>query len=83
MSVSPFFRLLSETLVLASANAGKIAEFTEFFSPWGTRILSLKDFNLPSPEENGANFEENALIKSRAAARGARLPALADDSEIR
>jgi XTP/dITP diphosphohydrolase len=37
---------------------------------------------LPEPEETGTTFEENARIKSLAAATGARLPALADDSGL-
>ena len=34
------------------------------------------------PEENGSTFEENALIKARAACKASGLPALADDSGL-
>ena len=34
------------------------------------------------PEEDGSTFEENALIKARAACQAAGLPALADDSGL-
>src|SRR5690606_41193039 len=36
----------------------------------------------PEPVEDGETFEQNALIKARAAARHTGLPAIADDSGI-
>jgi XTP/dITP diphosphohydrolase len=38
--------------------------------------------SLPEPEETGVTFAENAALKAAAAARAAKLPALADDSGL-
>ena len=44
--------------------------------------VSAKKIGLIDPEETGSTFAENAAIKARAAAQGANLPALADDSGL-
>ena len=44
--------------------------------------LSAGELGLPEPAETGTTFVENALIKARAAAEAANLPALADDSGL-
>lgn len=70
-------------IVIASNNAGKIAEFKSLFLPLGYEILSLKEAGIISdPEETGLTFIENALIKARNAAKMSGLPALADDSGL-
>lgn len=69
-------------LVLATHNKGKLAEFRDLLAPYGVEVVSAGDLSLPEPEENGADFRENALIKARAAATAAKLPALADDSGL-
>ncbi len=51
-------------------------------APYGVEVVSAGDLSLPEPEENGADFRENALIKARAAATATKLPALADDSGL-
>lgn len=45
-------------------------------------IGSAADLNFPDPVEDGANFEDNALIKARQIARALGIPAFADDSGI-
>jgi len=75
-------RRLAGPLVAATHNAGKLREFRELLAPYGIEMLSAGDLALPEPEETGATFEANALLKARAAAEGARLPALADDSGL-
>lgn len=67
--------------VLASHNQNKLAEMTDILGALGIEILLLPK-EAPEPEENGATFEENALIKARAAAALTGLPALADDSGL-
>ena len=73
-------------LVLASRNRKKIAEMSALLS--GTvkeeiRILSLDDVGYTGDiEENGATFEENALIKAREASRFSGLTSVADDSGL-
>jgi XTP/dITP diphosphohydrolase len=51
-------------------------------APRGVRLVSAGELSLPEPEETGESFAANALIKARAAAEGAGLPAVADDSGI-
>lgn len=70
-------------IVIASNNAGKIAEFKALFAPLGITPLSLKEAGIISdPEETGLTFIENALIKARNAAKISGLPAIADDSGL-
>jgi XTP/dITP diphosphohydrolase len=67
-------------LVLATHNAGKLAEFLPHLAPLGWDVTFAGALGLPEPDETGASFEENAKIKARAAAQASGLPALADDS---
>ena len=72
-------------LVLASANAGKVAELTRILAAGhvGVRLAGLKEFpGAPDVAETGATFAENALLKARALARFTGLPSVADDSGI-
>ena len=69
-------------LVLATHNAGKLAEFRELFAGRGLAIVSAGELGLPEPEETGASFVANAELKAEAAARASNLPALADDSGL-
>jgi XTP/dITP diphosphohydrolase len=71
-----------EKLVVATHNAGKAREFAALFAPYGVETVSAGSLGLASPEETGTSFEENALIKARAAAETAGLPARSDDSGI-
>jgi XTP/dITP diphosphohydrolase len=75
-------RLGSETLVIATHNAGKLQEIAALFAPFGVNCISAGALGLPEPAENGKTFVENALIKARAAAENSGLPALADDSGL-
>jgi XTP/dITP diphosphohydrolase len=75
-------RFKGDTLVLASHNAGKVAEFQTLFTPYKITIKSAAALDLPEPDEDGLTFAENALIKSRSAAEISGLPALADDSGL-
>ncbi|WP_439576374.1 RdgB/HAM1 family non-canonical purine NTP pyrophosphatase [Elioraea sp.] len=69
-----------EKLVVASHNAGKLAEIAALLAPFGIEAVGAPALGLPEPDETGATFAENATIKALAAARAAELPALADDS---
>jgi XTP/dITP diphosphohydrolase len=69
-------------LVIASHNEGKVRELAELFAPFGIECVSAGSVDLPEPEESGGTFEENALMKARAAAGGSHLLALADDSGL-
>src|SRR6185437_12745398 len=72
----------AQELVLASANAGKQRELAQLLEPLGIRLRLAAEWGLASAAETGTSFQENALIKARAAARGTGLPALADDSGL-
>jgi len=75
-------KLGSEKLVIATHNAGKLKEISALLAPHGIDCVSAGELGLPEPEETGTTFVENALIKARAAADAAKLPALADDSGL-
>ncbi|MGE3302913.1 MAG: RdgB/HAM1 family non-canonical purine NTP pyrophosphatase [Hyphomonadaceae bacterium] len=73
---------LSGRLVVASHNAGKVVEIRALLAPFGVEPISAADLGLPEPEETGATFTANAVLKARAAAEAVNLPALADDSGL-
>lgn len=71
-----------KSLVLASNNKGKVNEFNVLLSDLGFEVFPQGHFNIPSVEETGLTFVENAILKARAACQATNLPALADDSGI-
>ena len=68
------------SIVLASGNPGKIREIQAILQ--NDKILPQSAFNVAEPEETGATFIENAIIKARNAAAHCNLPAIADDSGL-
>jgi XTP/dITP diphosphohydrolase len=75
-------RPIPPRIVIATHNAGKLREFSGLLRPYVPEIVSSGDLGLPSPEETGATFAENALLKARAAAMASGCLALADDSGL-
>ena len=75
-------RLTGHRLVVASHNPGKVREIAALIAPYRIEAISVASLGLPEPEEPEPTFAGNALIKARAAAKGAQLPALADDSGL-
>lgn len=71
-----------ERLVVASHNTGKVWEINQLLAPYGLNAVSAADLHLTEPEETETSFQGNACLKASAAARGAKLPALADDSGL-
>lgn len=69
-------------IVIASHNEGKVRELGELFEPLGVSCVSAGSLGLPEPAETGHTFEDNALLKARAAAVGSGMMALADDSGL-
>lgn len=69
-------------VVLASRNAGKLEELRPILAPLGLTLESQAEHDVPSPDETGTTFVENAIIKARTVARATSLPAVADDSGI-
>jgi XTP/dITP diphosphohydrolase len=69
-------------LVLATANQGKVNELRRILAG-AAELVGLDAFpGYPDVAETGATFEENALIKARAAAARTGLAAVADDSGL-
>ena len=75
-------RFAGGRLVIASHNAGKVAEIADLLSPFGARAVSAGALGLGEPEETGQTFRDNAELKARAAAGASGLVALADDSGL-
>jgi XTP/dITP diphosphohydrolase len=73
---------MTQRLILASNNAGKLKEFAELLGPIGFELHPQGEFDVPEAEEPFGTFVENALQKARHAARLTGLPALADDSGV-
>lgn len=73
---------MTETVVLASSNAGKLREINQMLAGLGIEALPQSQFNVPDIDETGLSFVDNATLKARHAARHTGLPAIADDSGI-
>jgi len=73
---------LAGQLVIATHNAGKLAEFRYLLEPHGLTVTSVGELGLPAPEETGSTFLENAQIKALAALSAVNQPVLADDSGL-
>lgn len=70
-------------IIFATGNEHKMTEIREILAGLGAEILSMKEAGISADaEENGATFEENAVIKAKAAARETNAIVLADDSGL-
>lgn len=70
------------SIVLASANPGKLAEFRALLAPKQVELHSQDEFGVAAADETGLSFVENAIIKARHACRETGLAAIADDSGL-
>ena len=68
--------------VLATRNRGKVRELYDILEGLDVELLTMDELGLGSPPETGATFEENALLKARAAVEATGMPAFADDSGL-
>jgi XTP/dITP diphosphohydrolase len=73
---------MTQKIVLASGNAGKLREFQQLLAGCGFEVLPQSDFDVSIAAETGTTFVENAIIKARHACQQTGLPAIADDSGI-
>lgn len=71
-----------DALVVASHNKGKVREIEELLAPFGFDVRGAAELGLAEPEETGLTFEDNAILKARAAAKASGLMSLADDSGL-
>ena len=69
-------------IVLASNNPGKIRELNSLLHIHGFTVEPQSNYNVPSIEETGLTFVENALLKARNACIHSGISAIADDSGI-
>ena len=69
--------------ILASNNNGKLREMKAILAETGAEVVSQREAGADfEAEETGTTFEENALIKARAACQALGEPAIADDSGL-
>lgn len=73
---------MSQQLVIASNNKGKISEFSHLLAPLNLVPVPQGELGVSEAEEPAVTFVENAILKARHAARETGLPALADDSGL-
>jgi len=73
---------MTQRVVLASSNRGKLAEFNALLADSGFEVIAQSSLGIVDAEETGLSFVENALLKARHAASASGLPALADDSGL-
>ena len=70
-------------LLIATKNAGKIKELKELLIDLPIQIRCLNEFpSITEPEETGATFADNAILKAKYYALQTKLWALADDSGL-
>ncbi|MDB5406036.1 MAG: non-canonical purine pyrophosphatase, RdgB/HAM1 family, partial [Rhodospirillales bacterium] len=68
-------RFAGDRLVIATHNPGKLREIAALIAPFGVDCVSAGSLGLPEPEETGLTFEDNAILKARAASDRSGLPA--------
>lgn len=73
---------MTQRVVLASSNKGKVREFSELLADRDMTVVPQSDFAVPDADETGLTFVENAILKARNAAAHTDLPAIADDSGL-
>ncbi|ORU92519.1 MAG: non-canonical purine NTP pyrophosphatase [Cycloclasticus sp. symbiont of Bathymodiolus heckerae] len=73
---------MTQQIVLASGNKGKIAEIQSILKPHAINIVPQSVFNISDVDETGTTFIENAIIKARHAAALSQHSAIADDSGL-
>ena len=70
-------------IIFATGNEGKMREIRMIMADLGMEILSMKEAGISADvDENGATFEENAVIKAKAIAQQCQDIVLADDSGL-
>ena len=73
------------TILIATNNPGKLAEFNALYHKYCAqppKLISAQELGIAAPEETGASFAANALLKAKFYSQASGLPALADDSGL-
>jgi len=71
-----------QRLVLGTSNAGKVREIEKAFAELAIAVEIIPAYNMPSVEEDGLTFEDNACKKALHYACYAGCSAIADDSGL-
>ena len=71
---------MTQKIVLATGNKGKVAELSQMLAPY--QIVPQTELGVTDADETGLTFIENAILKARHAALATGLPAIADDSGL-
>src|SRR5277367_3941393 len=77
--------MATRRLLIATTNRAKLAEYRLILREIGIslELMSLADVQITeTPEETGATFAENALLKARFYFERARIPTIADDGGL-
>jgi XTP/dITP diphosphohydrolase len=82
MTAQSEHRKIAGRLVIATHNAGKLAEMRDLLAAYGIEAISAGELGLPEPAETGKTFDANARIKATAAAQSSAMTAFADDSGL-
>lgn len=73
---------LPRKILVASGNAGKLREIARLLGHLDIEFVPQSELGIPEADENGATFEDNALIKARHGVELTGLAAIADDSGL-
>ena len=74
---------MKKRIIFATGNEGKMKEVRMILSDLGYEVLSMKEANIHvNIVEDGATFEENAMIKAKAIGKLCNDIVLADDSGL-
>lgn len=72
-----------DKIIFATGNKDKVKEIQMILADLGVEVLTMKDAGISIDiEENGATYEENAMIKARAVAAYTNCVVMADDSGL-
>lgn len=75
--------LVPPALFVATTNPGKLREIQALLEGAPVRLVTLIDYpDFPEPDETGATFAENAMLKAQAYAAMAHLSTVAEDSGL-
>jgi XTP/dITP diphosphohydrolase len=74
---------MPSAILVATTNPGKMKEIRALLDGAPVSLLTLADLPpIEEPEESGATFEENAVLKARAYAAASGLHTVAEDSGL-
>ena len=72
-----------DKIIFATGNKDKVKEIQMSLADLGVEVITMKDAGISIDiEENGATYEENAMIKARAVAAYTDAIVMADDSGL-